>query len=124
MVDYKLELVFVPVSDVDRSKAFYGETLGWPVDYDERPYEGLRFIQVTPPGSACSIAFGEGIVDAPAGSVPGLQVVVSSAQEAHDELAARGVAVSDLDPQSWGIFVNFQDPDGNRWTIQELPARG
>jgi catechol 2,3-dioxygenase-like lactoylglutathione lyase family enzyme len=121
MVDYKIELVGLPVADVERSKKFYGETLGWPVDNDSTVNEQIRFIQVTPPGSACSIAFGLGITDMAAGSLHALQVVVSSAAEVHADLTARGVECSDVDPQPWGTFVHFSDPDGNTWACQELP---
>lgn len=122
MVDYRLELVGVPVADPDRSKAFYGDTLGWSVDHDHAVSDEVRFIQVTPPGSACSIAFGKGVSDMPAGSLRALQVVVSSADEALADLRARGVETSDIDEQPWGRFVFFSDPDGNTWAVQELPA--
>jgi catechol 2,3-dioxygenase-like lactoylglutathione lyase family enzyme len=121
MVDYKLELVALPVSDVDRAKAFYGDTLGWPVDNDSVVSDELRFIQVTPPGSACSIAFGTGLTDMAPGSQQGLQVVVASADEALSDLRARGVETSDIDEQPWGRFIFFSDPDGNKWSVQQLP---
>ncbi|MBB2956233.1 catechol 2,3-dioxygenase-like lactoylglutathione lyase family enzyme [Pseudoclavibacter helvolus] len=121
MVDYRIELVGVPVADVDRSRAFYGDTLGWPVDHDQVVSDEIRFVQVTPPGSACSIAFGTGISDMPAGSLRALQCVVTSIEEAHADLKGRGVEVSDIDEQAWGRFVYFADPDGNTWSIQELP---
>jgi catechol 2,3-dioxygenase-like lactoylglutathione lyase family enzyme len=121
MVDYKLELVTLPVSDVDRAKVFYGDTLGWPVDNDSVVNDDLRFIQVTPPGSACSIAFGKGISDMEPGSLWGLQVVVASADDAHADLTARGVECSAIDEQPWGRFVFFADPDGNTWSVQQLP---
>jgi catechol 2,3-dioxygenase-like lactoylglutathione lyase family enzyme len=124
MVDYRIELVIVPVADADRSRAFYGDTLGWPVDHDVRVSDSLRFVQVTPPGSACSIAFGEGISDMAPGSLRALQVVVDNADDAYADLVVRGVeasAVADLD---WGRFVRFADPDGNTWAVQELPKRG
>ena len=121
MVDYKLELIGLPVSDVDRAKSFYGDTLGWSVDHDQVVSDEIRFVQVTPPGSACSIAFGLGISDMAPGSLRGLQVVVASAADAHADLTARGVECSDLDEQPWGIFVHFSDPDGNAWTCQQLP---
>lgn len=124
MVDYRIELVFVPVANTDRSRAFYGDTLGWPVDHDVRVSEELRFVQVTPPGSACSIAFGEGIGgDMAPGTLRALQVVVTSADEAHAELVARGIDVSQVEDLAWGRFVSFADPDGNTWTVQELPKR-
>jgi catechol 2,3-dioxygenase-like lactoylglutathione lyase family enzyme len=122
-MDMKLELVAVPVADADRAKAFYTEMVGFNADHDVPVQEGLRFIQLTPPGSACSIALGVGITDAEPGSVVGLQLVVASAAEAHDELAGRGVEVSEVEEFPWGKFVFFADPDGNRWAIQELPAR-
>jgi catechol 2,3-dioxygenase-like lactoylglutathione lyase family enzyme len=122
-MDWKLELVIVPVSDVDRAKAFYADKVGFHVDHDHRVNEQLRFVQLTPPGSACSIAFGEGLTTAAPGSVKGLQVVVSDAQAAHDQLAERGVEVADVQVLAWGSFVYFTDPDGNAWSIQELPPR-
>jgi catechol 2,3-dioxygenase-like lactoylglutathione lyase family enzyme len=122
-MDMKLELVAVPVSDPDRAKAFYTEQVGFNADHDIPVQDGLRFIQLTPPGSACSIALGVGITDAEPGSVRGLQLVVASAADAHDELAGRGVEVSDVSEFPWGRFVFFADPDGNRWSLQELPAR-
>jgi catechol 2,3-dioxygenase-like lactoylglutathione lyase family enzyme len=121
-VDYKLELVAVPVSDVDRAKAFYTEQAGFNVDHDHQVDEGLRFVQLTPPGSACSIAIGTGLVDSPPGSVKGLQLVVSDAETAHAELRSRGVEVSDVQDFPWGRFVFFSDPDGNAWAVQQLPA--
>ncbi len=121
MVDYRIELVGLPVDDVDRAKKFYGDTLGWPVDHDHTVSDDVRFIQVTPPGSACSIAFGKGVSDMPAGSLRALQVVVSSADEARADLVARGVEASEVDDQPWGRFVHFADPDGNTWSVQELP---
>jgi len=122
MVDYRLELVGIPVADVDRSKAFYGDTLGWSVDHDNVVSDEVRFVQVTPPGSACSIAFGLGISDMAPGSLKALQVVVTSADEALADLRGRGVEASDIDDQPWGRFVYFSDPDGNTWSVQELPA--
>ena len=122
-MDMKLELVAVPVTDADRAKAFYTEKVGFNADHDIPVQEGLRFIQLTPPGSACSIALGVGITDAQPGSVVGLQLVVASAAEAHDELVGRGVEVSEVEEFPWGKFVFFADPDGNRWSIQELPPR-
>ena len=121
MVDYKLELVPLPVSDVDRAKKFYGETLGWPVDNDAVVSDDVRFIQVTPPGSACSIAFGKGLSEMEPGSQKGLQVVVTSAEEALADLRGRGIDTSDIDEQPWGRFVFFSDPDGNTWSVQQLP---
>ena len=121
MVNYKIELVIVPVADVDRSRDFYGETLGWPVDHDQTVDENVRFVQVTPPGSACSIAFGSGLTKMEPGSLRAIQVVVGSADEALADLTARGVEAHGVDDQPWGRFVTFDDPDGNGWTLQQLP---
>ena len=123
-MDWKLELVIIPVSDVDRAKAFYTEKVGFHADHDQRVSEGLRFVQLTPPGSACSIAFGEGLTDAAPGSVRGLQMVVADIHAAHAELAGRGAEVSEVEQLAWGSFVYFSDPDGNRWSVQQLPPRG
>jgi len=123
-MDWKLELIMLPVADVDRAKAFYTEKVGFVVDHDVRVDEQIRFVQLTPPGSACSIAVGTGITDAAPGSVKGLQMVVSDIQAAHDELTGRGMDVSDVAVLSWGSFVYFSDPDGNSWAVQELPGRG
>ena len=123
-MDWKLELVILPVTDVDRAKAFYTEKVGFHADHDQRVNDSLRFVQLTPPGSACSIAFGEGLTNAQPGSVKGLQMVVSDISVAHDELAARGVAVSDIQVLAWGSFVYFDDPDGNSWSVQYIPPRG
>lgn len=123
-MDWKLELVILPVTDVDRAKAFYTEQVGFHADHDQRVNESLRFVQITPPGSPCSIAFGQGLTDAEPGSVRGLQVVVPDVQAAHDELAGRGVQVSEVEHLAWGSFVSFSDPDGNRWSLQQLPVRG
>jgi catechol 2,3-dioxygenase-like lactoylglutathione lyase family enzyme len=124
MMDYKLELVAVPVSDVDRAKAFYTEKLGFNADHDHKVSENLRFIQMTPPGSACSITFGVGITTAPPGSLQGLQLVVDDIEAAHAELTDRGVEVTDIQDFDWGRFVFFKDPDGNAWAIQQIPPRG
>ena len=121
--EVRIELLFVPVADVDRSVAFYGETLGWRVDHDQRVSDDLRFVQVTPPGSACSIAFGTGISDDEPGSMRNVQAVIPDADAAVADLRARGVEASDVDEQAWGRFVTFADPDGNRWVLQQLPAR-
>jgi catechol 2,3-dioxygenase-like lactoylglutathione lyase family enzyme len=124
MVDYRLELVIIPVTDVDRAVTFYGETLGWPVDFNSVVSPELHFVQVTPPGSACSIAFGVGLLPADATTpYPGLQVVTADADAAHDDLAARGVEVGPVEELAWGRFVSFSDPDGNHWAVQELPKR-
>ena len=122
-MDFKLELVAVPVSDVDRAKAFYVDTVGFNPDQDVRVNESLRFVQLTPPGSACSIAIGEGIVDSAPGSVKGLQLVVANIEAARAELLARGATVSDVEVFDWGSFVFFEDPDGNRWSLQQVPVR-
>jgi predicted enzyme related to lactoylglutathione lyase len=123
-MDWKLELVAIPVSDVDRAKAFYTEKVGFNADHDHRVSDELRFVQLTPPGSACSISFGEGITDAVPGSVQGLQLVVSDISVAHASLSERGVQVSEVQEFPWGSFVFFSDPDGNRWAVQQTPARG
>ena len=123
-MDWKLELVAVPVTDVDRAKAFYVDKAGFVADHDHRVSEEIRFVQLTPPGSACSIALGTGLVDSPPGSAQGLQLVVPDVEAARSELLARGVEVGDVDRQPWGAFVYFSDPDGNGWAVQELPARG
>lgn len=123
-MDMKLELVVVPVSDVDRAKAFYVDQVGFVADHDHVVSEDLRFVQLTPPGSACSIAIGTGLLDAVPGSVEGLQMVVADADAARAELASRGVEVSPVDEQPWGRFVSFADPDGNAWALQQLPPVG
>ena len=122
-MDWKLELVAVPVSDVDRAKAFYTEKAGFNADHDHTVNEQIRFVQLTPPGSACSIALGKGIVDAPPGSVKGLQLVVSDIDAARAELVDRGVEVSEVQQFPWGSFVFFSDPDGNGWSVQAIPPR-
>lgn len=122
-MDYKLELVAVPVSDADEAKAFYVEKLGFNADHDHQVSDDLRFIQLTPPGSACSIALGVGVSNAPPGSLQGLQLVVDDIEQAHTELSGRGVEVSDVQDFPWGRFVFFKDPDGNAWAIQQIPAR-
>ena len=116
----KLELVGVPVADVDRAIDFYVK-VGFALDHDHTVNDEVRFVQMTPPGSACSIAFGKGLTRMAPGSLDAMQMVVADADAAHDELAGRGVEVSDVDEQPWGRFVYFKDPDGNRWTLQELP---
>jgi predicted enzyme related to lactoylglutathione lyase len=122
-MDWKLELVFVPVSDVDRAKAFYTEKAGFNADHDHSVSDEIRFVQLTPPGSACSIAIGTGLSDMPPGSVKGLQLVVSDINAARAELVERGVDVSDIQVFDWGSFVFFSDPDGNGWAVQQIPAR-
>ncbi|WP_104166118.1 glyoxalase superfamily protein [Arthrobacter sp. SX1312] len=121
-MDWKIELVAVPVSDVDRAIAFYRDQAGFTLDHDHRVGEGVRFVQLTPPGSACSIAFGEGISEMAPGSQRGIQIVVADAERARTELVGRGVDATDVDDQPWGRFVYFADPDGNAWALQELPA--
>jgi predicted enzyme related to lactoylglutathione lyase len=122
-MDWKLELISVPVSDVDRAKVFYTEQAGFNADHDHQVSDEIRFVQLTPPGSACSIAIGSGIVDTPPGSVQGLQLVVSDINGARAELAERGVEVGEVQEFPWGSFVFFSDPDGNGWAVQQLPAR-
>lgn len=122
-MDWKLELVAIPVSDVDRAKAFYVERIGFTADHDHVVSDEIRFVQLTPPGSACSIAFGKGISDAEPGSVHGLQIVVDDIEAAHRELVERRADVSDVQDLPWGRFVFFSDPDGNGWAVQQLPAR-
>ncbi|MFL5974177.1 MAG: glyoxalase superfamily protein [Solirubrobacterales bacterium] len=123
-MDYKLELVAVPVSDVDRAKEFYVDQAGFNPDHDHTVSDDVRFVQLTPPGSACSIAIGLGVTDAEPGSVKGLQVVVEDADAAHADLASRGVEVSDVQEFPWGRFVFFADPDGNRWAVQQIVRPG
>ena len=123
MVDMKLELVYVPVTDVDRAKAFYVEKIGFNADHDHQVNPDLRFVQLTPPGSACSIAIGTGLTEMAPGSVRGLQMVVKDARAAREELLQRGAPVSDVEVLAWGSFVYFADPDGNTWALQELPKR-
>jgi catechol 2,3-dioxygenase-like lactoylglutathione lyase family enzyme len=122
-MDWKIELIAVPVSDVDRAKAFYVEKVGFHLDHDHTVSDEIRFVQLTPPGSACSIALGKGVTDAAPGSVEGIQIVVSDIQAAHRELSDRGVEVSDVQVFPWGHFVFFADPDGNRWAVQQIPER-
>jgi predicted enzyme related to lactoylglutathione lyase len=122
-VDWKLELVAIPVSDVDRAKAFYSEQVGFNADHDHTVSDEVRFVQLTPPGSQCSIALGRGITDAAPGSVRGMQVVVDDVEAAREQLAGRGVDVSDVQHFPWGSFVFFSDPDGNSWAVQQLPDR-
>ena len=121
-MDFRLELVQVPVSDVDRAKAFYTEKVGFHADHDHHVTDELRFVQLTPPGSGCSIAIGSGLSTMKPGSVEGLQLVVSDIQAARKELADRGVDVGEVQDFPWGSFVFFSDPDGNRWAVQEIPT--
>jgi predicted enzyme related to lactoylglutathione lyase len=122
-MDWKLELVAIPVTDVDRAKAFYTEQAGFNADHDHTVGDGIRFVQLTPPGSACSIALGTGLVDAEPGSVKGMQMVVSDIHAAREELVDRGVDVSEVQDFPWGSFVFFSDPDGNGWAVQAIPPR-
>ncbi|MFY9913178.1 MAG: glyoxalase superfamily protein [Nocardioidaceae bacterium] len=122
-MNFEVQVMFLPVSDVDRAKAFYVEQAGFHADHDQRVSDTLRFVQLTPPGSACSIAFGDGIVDAEPGSATGAMLVVADIEAARGALAGRGTEVSPIDDQPWGRFVYFKDPDGNPWTVQQLPAR-
>lgn len=120
-MEFKLELIGVPVSDVDRAKAFYVDQAGFVLDHDHTVGEDIRFVQLTPPGSACSIAIGKGLTQLAPGALDNLQVVVSDVQEARAELAGRGVEVSEVEVLPWGSFVSFHDPDGNQWAVQQLP---
>jgi catechol 2,3-dioxygenase-like lactoylglutathione lyase family enzyme len=122
-MEMRLELITVPVSDVDRAKAFYTDKLGFNADHDHRVNEALRFVQLTPPGSACSISIGEGLTTMPPGSLQGLQVVVADAAATRAELAERGVGVSEVQDFPWGRFVFLSDPDGNGWAIQQIVTR-
>lgn len=123
-MDWKIELVAVPVTDVDRAKAFYVDQVGFNADHDQQVNESLRFVQLTPPGSACSIVIGTGITEMAPGSQKGLQIVVADAEAARRQLVDNGVAASEVDDQPWGRFVYFSDPDGNTWSLQQLPPRG
>ena len=121
--DFRLEVVQVPVADIDRAKAFYVDQVGFNADHDHRVTDEIRFVQLTPPGSACSIAIGTGLTDAEPGSVKGMQVVVDSAAEVRDTPRAKGVETSDVMEFPWGTFVYFADPDGNAWAVQEMSHR-
>lgn len=121
-MDWKLELVAVPVSDVDRAKSFYVDQVGFNEDHDHQVSDDVRFVQLTPPGSACSIALGKGIVDAQPGTVQGLQLVVPDIEAARAELVGHGVVVSEIQDFPWGRFVFFGDPDGNGWSVQQVPT--
>ena len=122
-MDYKLELVTLPVSDVDRAKSFYVDQLGFNADYDHRVSPELRFVQLTPPGSGCSIAIGKGVLRHEQGPIRTLQVVVQDIEPAHAYLVAAGVAVSEVEDQPWGSFCYFDDPDGNSWSVQAIQPR-
>ncbi len=119
----KLELVAVPVSDVDRAKAFYTENIGFHADHDHQVRQDLRFVQLTPPGSACSIVIGVGITTMQPGSLAGLLMVVSDVKAVREELVKRDVDISEIDVQPWGSFAYFRDPDGNSWSLQQIPSR-
>ena len=122
-MDWKLELVAVPVSDVDRAKAFYTEKAGFNADQDHTVSDELRFVQLTPPGSACSIAIGKGLTTATPGSVQGLQMVVADVAAARADLIGRGLDIGEIQDFPWGRFIYFSDPDGNGWAVQQLPER-
>jgi catechol 2,3-dioxygenase-like lactoylglutathione lyase family enzyme len=122
-MDWKIELVAIPVTDVDRAKSFYVDQVGFHDDHDYQVNDSLRFVQLTPPGSACSIVLGTGVTAMPPGSQKGVQVVVPDVQAAREQLIANGVQASDVDVQPWGSFVTFSDPDGNTWALQQLPPR-
>src|SRR5450631_1640988 len=123
IMQMKLELVPVPVSDVDRAKDFYVEKIGFHADFDQQVRDDLRFVQLTPAGSACSIVIGVGITTMQPGSLEGLLMVVSDVKAVREELAKRGVNISEIDVLDWGAFAYFRDPDGNRWSLQQLPSR-
>ena len=123
IMQMKLELVPVPVTDVDRAKAFYTEKIGFHADFDQQVREDLRFVQLTPPGSACSIVIGVGITTMHPGSLEGLLMVVSDVKAVREELVKRGVDISEIDVQPWGSFAYFRDPDGNSWSLQQIPSR-
>ena len=123
-MDWKLELIAVPVSDVDRAKAFYTEIAGFVEDHDHSVSDEMRFVQLTPPGSACSIAIGTGLVESAPGSVKGLQLVVPDIEAARAELLERGAEVGEVQDFPWGSFVFFSDPDGNAWSVQQTVPRG
>jgi predicted enzyme related to lactoylglutathione lyase len=123
-MDWKLELIQIPVADIDRAKAFYTEQAGFNADQDHQVSDEVRFVQLTPPGSPCSIALTSGVHEMRPGSVSGLQLVVEDADDAREQLLARGIEVGDVQEFPWGRFVFFTDPDGNAWSVQQLPARG
>jgi len=119
-MEMKLELIPVPVTDVDRAIEFYTKKVGFNLDHDHRVQEGLRFVQLTPPGSACSISIGEGLTEMKPGSMKGLQVVVKDTQKVRDTLLENGVKASEVQEFPWGIFTFFEDPDGNSWSVQQI----
>ena len=122
-MDMKIELVSIPVTDVDRAKAFYVDQVGFNADHDQQVNPELRFVQLTPPGSACSIYIGTGLTEMAPGSQKGLQVVVEDVAAVREQLMSRGVETGDVDVQAWGSFIYFADPDGNTWSVQQLPPR-
>jgi catechol 2,3-dioxygenase-like lactoylglutathione lyase family enzyme len=122
-MDWKIELIAIPVTDVDRAKAFYVDQIGFNADHDIQVNDDLRFVQLTPPGSACSIVLGTGVTDMAPGSQRGVQIVIADADAARKQLASKGVQASDVDEQPWGRFVYFADPDGNTWSLQEIPPQ-
>jgi predicted enzyme related to lactoylglutathione lyase len=122
-MDWKIELIAVPVSDVDRAKSFYVDQVGFNADHDHRVSDTMRFVQLTPPGSACSIAIGQGINPNEPGTAQGIQVVVADIEAAHKHLTDNGVEVTDIDDQPFGSFVYFRDPDGNGWAVQQIVPR-
>jgi predicted enzyme related to lactoylglutathione lyase len=122
-MDMKLEVVFVPVTDVDRAKAFYVDQVGFNADHDFQVNPELRFVQLTPPGSACSVAMGVGLTTMTPGSLRGVMMVVEDVKAVREQLISNGVEASEIDVQPWGSFVTFSDPDGNTWSLQELPPR-
>lgn len=123
MTKMTIEVIFVPVTDVDRAKDFYVNKLGFKADHDHKVTEGLRFVQLTPEGSGCSIAIGEGITEMAPGTMQGIMMVVDDVRAVKQSLEEKGVEMSDIDEQQWGIFSSFSDPDGNSWTLQELPYK-
>lgn len=123
-MDMRIEVVFLGVTDVDRTKSFYVDQVGFHADHDQTVHEGLRFVQLTPPGSACSVAFGEGVTEMPPGAQRGVMMVVGDVTAERARLVANGVEATEVDVQAWGSFVSFADPDGNSWTLQQLPQRG
>ena len=123
-MDFKLELVAIPVTDVDRAKAFYTEQVGFVADHDHKVSDTLRFVQLTPPGSACSVVLGTGVTEMAPGSQKGVQIVVDDAAAAREQLLANGVDASEVDVQPWGHFVYFSDPDGNTWALQQIVRPG
>ena len=122
-MDFKLELVAIPVTDIDRAKSFYADKVGFHPDHDFTVSDEIRFVQLTPPGSACSIVIGTGITEMAPGSQKGLQVVVKDVEAVRRELTGRGVKTTEVDDQPWGLFIYFSDPDGNTWSVQQIPKR-